>query len=79
MSREPEATRRECARMVEQAEKRVARIRDLRDAAEGSELVELNEKLRYCERLLEGLRQAVAEVERDTFILSIGRDIKRLH
>jgi exonuclease VII small subunit len=79
MSREPKATRRECARMVEQAEKRVARIRDLRDAAEGSERVELNERLRHCERLLEGLRQAVAEVERDTFILSIERDIKRLH
>ncbi len=79
MSRDLEATRRECARMVEQAEKRVRRIRDLRDAAEGSERVELNERLWYRERILEGLRQALAEVERDTFILSIERDIRRLH
>jgi hypothetical protein len=30
MSREPEVTRRECARMLEQAEMREASIRDLR-------------------------------------------------
>jgi hypothetical protein len=48
------------------------------DAAEGSERVQLNERLWYRERLLEGLRQALAEVERDTFILSVERDIKRL-
>jgi DNA-binding FrmR family transcriptional regulator len=64
--------------MLEEAEECVARIRALRDAASGADREDLDKRLRYCARLLAQVRENVAEMERDIFIIDVQRDIRSL-
>jgi hypothetical protein len=64
--------------MLEEAEECVARIRALRDAASGLDREDLDKRLRYCARLLAQVRENVAEMERDIFIIDVQRDIRSL-
>jgi hypothetical protein len=64
--------------MLEEAEECVARIRALRDAASGPDREDLDKRLRYCARLLAQVRENVAEMERDIFIIDVQRDIRSL-
>ena len=75
MSKDPEDTRRECMRMLEQGEENVRRVRALRDAHEGNAREDLDRRLRYCEHLLEQARECVRDVERDTLRLSVWKDL----
>ena len=78
MSRDPEATRRECARMLELGEEYVSRICYLRDTAPTPrEQEELDERLKGCEELLAHMCEAYDEVAYQSFRASAGkRDIE---
>ena len=78
MSKDPEDTRREYVRMLEQGEENVRRVRALRDAHEGNAREDLDRRLRYCEHLLEQARESVRDVERDTLRLSVWKDLEQL-
>ena len=65
-------------RKLKEAEGRVERMRALRDAATGRDRDDLDKRLRYCEYLLEEVRENVAEVEYQSFRIALQRTLDQL-
>jgi hypothetical protein len=50
----------------------------VRDAATGEDRKDLNRRLKYCERLVEEAREAVEEVEYQTFRMALSKTLDQL-